>query len=75
MEEAGLAGCGPGTVTLPLAPPFEAVISLDSDPEMLACASRAAARRGIGNATWIQVRTGTLLRPVTGATSHPWTEQ
>ncbi len=44
-------GCGPGTVTMLLAPLFEAVTGLDPDQEMLACASRAAAGRGIGNAT------------------------
>jgi SAM-dependent methyltransferase len=36
-------GCGPGTVTLRLAPLFEAVVGLDPDAEMLARASRAAA--------------------------------
>ena len=49
-------GCGPGTVTLRLAPLFEAVVSLDPDAEMLARASRAAAERGVGNATWVRQR-------------------
>ena len=35
-------GCGPGTVTLRLAPLFEAVVGVDPDAEMLAQASRAA---------------------------------
>jgi SAM-dependent methyltransferase len=47
------AGCGPGTVTLRLAPLFEAVIGLDPDPDMLAFASRAAAREGVVNAGWV----------------------
>ena len=53
-------GCGPGTVTIPLAPLFEAAVGLDPDPEMLACASHAAARRGIGNATWVRERAEAL---------------
>jgi tRNA/tmRNA/rRNA uracil-C5-methylase (TrmA/RlmC/RlmD family) len=72
-------GCGPGTVTLSLAPLFEAVIGLDPDPEMLACASRAAARRGTGNATWIRERAEALpaglrsFRVVTFAAPVKWT--
>jgi SAM-dependent methyltransferase len=75
------AGCGPGTVTLPLAPLFEAVVGLDPDPEMLACASRAAARRGIGNATWIRQRAEALpaglgsFRVVTFAQSFHWMDR
>lgn len=43
-------GCGPGTVTLQLAPLFEAAVGLDPDTGMLECASRSAAGRGAGNA-------------------------
>ena len=39
-------GCGPGTVTLRLAPLFDAAVGLDPDPEMLVYASRAAAVQG-----------------------------
>ena len=53
-------GCGPGTVTLRLAPLFEAVVGLDPDAEMLACASRAAAGRGVGNVTWVRQRAEAL---------------
>ena len=56
-------GCGPGTVALRLAPLFEAVVGLDPDAEMLACASRAAARRGVGNAAWVRMRAEDLQRP------------
>ena len=49
-------GCGPGTVTLRLAPSFEAVVGLDPDAEMLSRASLAALRRGVGNATWVHSR-------------------
>jgi SAM-dependent methyltransferase len=74
-------GCGPGTVTLPLAPLFEAVIGLDPDAEMLAYASRAAARLGITNATWIRERAEALpadlgsFRVVTFAQSFHWMDR
>jgi len=47
-------GCGPGTVTLLFAPLFEAAVGLDPDPGMLDRASRVAAERGVGNATWVR---------------------
>jgi SAM-dependent methyltransferase len=53
-------GCGPGTVTLRLAPLFEAAVGLDPDAEMLACASRAAASQGAGNVTWVRQRAEAL---------------
>ena len=75
------AGCGPGTVTLPLAPLFEAVVGLDPDAEMLAAASRAAARRGAGNASWVRLRAEDLpaglgsFRVVTFAQSFHWMDR
>jgi ubiquinone/menaquinone biosynthesis C-methylase UbiE len=75
------AGCGPGTVTLRLAPLFEAAVGLDPDPGMLACASRAAAERGIGNATWVRERAEALpvglgsFRAVTFAASLHWMDR
>jgi SAM-dependent methyltransferase len=74
-------GCGPGTVTLLLAPLFEAAVGLDPDPEMLACASAAAARRSIGNATWTRRRAEALpaglgsFRVVTFAASFHWMDR
>jgi SAM-dependent methyltransferase len=74
-------GCGPGTVALRLAPLFEAVVGLDPDPEMLAYASRAAAERGIGNATWVRQRAEALpaglgsFRVVTFAASFHWMDR
>jgi SAM-dependent methyltransferase len=74
-------GCGPGTVALRLAPLFEAVVGLDPDPEMLACASRAAAGRGVGNATWVRQRAEALpaglgsFRAVTFAQSFHWMDR
>ena len=75
------AGCGPGTVTLRLAPLFEVAVGLDPDPEMLACASRAAAERGIANATWVRQRAEALpaglgsFRVVTFAQSFHWMDR
>jgi SAM-dependent methyltransferase len=74
-------GCGPGTVALRLAPLFAAVVGLDPDPEMLACASRAAAGRGVGNATWVRQRAEALpaglgsFRVVTFAASFHWMDR
>jgi SAM-dependent methyltransferase len=74
-------GCGPGTVALRLAPLFEAVVGLDPDPEMLDCASRAAAERGIANATWVRERAEALpaglgsFRVVTFAASFHWMDR
>jgi SAM-dependent methyltransferase len=74
-------GCGPGTVALQLAALFEGVVGLDPDPEMLAFASRAAAERGIANATWIRRRAEALpaglgqFRVVTFAASFHWMDR
>jgi SAM-dependent methyltransferase len=74
-------GCGPGTVTLRLAPLFEAAVGLDPDPEMLACASRAAVSRGIGNVAWARQRAEDLpaglgsFRAVTFAASFHWMDR
>ncbi|HTX26277.1 MAG TPA: methyltransferase domain-containing protein [Streptosporangiaceae bacterium] len=74
-------GCGPGTVTLRLAPLFDAAVGLDPDPEMLACASRAAADLGIGTVTWVRQRAEALpaglgsFRAVTFAASFHWMDR
>ena len=74
-------GCGPGTVALRLAELFEAIVGLDPDPEMLAYASRAAAERGIENATWVRQRAEALpaglgrFRVVTFAASFHWMDR
>ncbi|HEY1627816.1 MAG TPA: class I SAM-dependent methyltransferase [Streptosporangiaceae bacterium] len=80
------AGCGPGKVTLLLAPLFEAAAGLDPDPDMLVRASDAAATRGIGNVTWIRARAEELptalgpdwrrgFRAVTFAASFHWMDR
>jgi hypothetical protein len=68
-------------VTLRLAPLFESVVGLDPDPEMLDCASRAAADRGIENASWVRQRAEALpaglgsFRAVTFAASFHWMDR
>jgi ubiquinone/menaquinone biosynthesis C-methylase UbiE len=74
-------GCGPGTVTLRLAPLFAAAVGLDPDPEMLAYASRAAAARGVANVSWVGRRAESLpgglgaFRAVTFAASFHWMDR
>jgi SAM-dependent methyltransferase len=74
-------GCGPGTVTLRLAPLFDAAVGLDPDPEMLARASRAAAAQGAGNVTWVRERAEALparlgsFRTVMFAASFHWMDR
>jgi SAM-dependent methyltransferase len=46
-------GCGPGNVTLALAPLFTEAIGLDPDIDMLAEAERQAAERGVTNVRWV----------------------
>jgi len=45
-------GCGPGRLTLPLAPQFHAVVALDLEPEMIQVGRRVALERGLTNLTW-----------------------
>jgi SAM-dependent methyltransferase len=74
-------GCGPGTVTLRLAPLFEAVTGLDPDPQMLTRAAAAAAARGVGHASWVRLRAEELpagfgsFRVVTFANSFHWMDR
>ena len=49
-------GCGPGSLTLLLAPHFADVIGVDADADMLAVAARLAAERGLGNVGWRHLR-------------------
>lgn len=45
-------GCGPGSLTLLLAPHFADVIGVDADADMLTEAARLAAERQVRNVTW-----------------------
>lgn len=49
-------GCGPGVLTVALAPFVVAAIGLDPDVDMLAEAGRHARREGVSNASWIRAR-------------------
>jgi SAM-dependent methyltransferase len=74
-------GCGPGTVTLRLAPLFEAVTGVDPDPGMLAAAAAAAAARGVDPASWVRLRAEELpaglgrFRVATFAASFHWMDR
>jgi ubiquinone/menaquinone biosynthesis C-methylase UbiE len=46
-------GCGTGQLTLPIARRVRAVAGVDPEPDMLACARRAAVEQGVSNVTWL----------------------
>jgi SAM-dependent methyltransferase len=58
-------GCGPGSLTLLLAPLFESATGIDGSSEMIAIASAGAARAGITNAEW-EVRRAEDINPSMG---------
>ena len=74
-------GCGPGTVTLPLADLFEEVVGLDADAGMIREAQRLASERGVMNARWVQGRAEDLpaglgtFGVVTFAASFHWMDR
>ena len=74
-------GCGPGSVTLLFAPIFEHVVGVDSDPEMLNEARRAATEAHVVNADWVQMRAEHLpddlgsFRVITFAQSFHWMDR
>jgi SAM-dependent methyltransferase len=76
-------GCGPGIVTLALAPRFAEVVGVDPDEDMLAEAERQAARRGVANARWVAGRAEDLpaglgpgrFRAAVFAQSFHWTDR
>lgn len=74
-------GCGPGTVTLPLAALFEAVVGLDADAGMIGEAERLARERAVGNATWVRGRAEEMpgelgtFAVVTFAASFHWMDR
>ena len=45
-------GCGPGRLALALAPAFDEVLAVDSEPEMIAVGQRIAEERGMANISW-----------------------
>lgn len=74
-------GCGPGSLTLLLAPCFEEVIGVDADPDMLSEAARLAEANGVRNAYWRQLRAEELpadlpqVRVVSFAQSFHWMDR
>ncbi|MFF3866252.1 class I SAM-dependent methyltransferase [Micromonospora sp. NPDC001898] len=74
-------GCGPGTVTLPLAGWFAEAVGIDPDPGMLARARQRAAAAGVGDVRWVRARAedlpaglGVFRVAVFGQSFH-WMEQ
>ncbi len=75
-------GCGPGALTLLLAPLADEVVGLDGSAGMIAAARSAAHRAGAGNVRWVQMRaeeiTAAVLgrfRAVTFAQSFHWVDR
>jgi SAM-dependent methyltransferase len=74
-------GCGPGSLTLLLAPLFEAAVGVDADRGMLVEASGRAAALSLTNVQWRQSRAEQLpsdlgdFRLVTFAQSFHWMDQ
>ena len=75
-------GCGPGILTVELAPSFEDAIGLDPDAEMLAEGARRAWAAGVDNISWVEAVAEAIptldLGPcklVTFGQSYQWTDQ
>ena len=74
-------GCGPGSVTLLLAPLFEHATGVDADADMLAEGALQAAAAGITNIEWVASRAEDLpprlglFRVVTLAQSFHWMDR
>lgn len=74
-------GCGPGSLTLLLAPFVATATGIDADPDMIAVAATEAASRGVGNVRWRHLRAEDLpadLGPVdlvTFAQSLHWLDR
>lgn len=89
-REAGLdgtgrlldGGCGPGVLTVRLAPLFAQAVGLDPDADMLAEGRRAAGERHLTNITWVRGLAEDLpaaapgpYRLVTFGQSFHWTDE
>lgn len=74
-------GCGPGSLTLLLAPHVAQAIGIDADPDMLVAAERLAHQQQLTNSTWRHLRAEDLpadLPPVnlvTFAQSFHWMDR
>jgi SAM-dependent methyltransferase len=76
------AGCGPGILTVRLAPLFEEAVGLDPDVDMLAEVRQAAEEKGLTNIRWAQALAEDLpgaapgpYRLVTFGQSFHWTDE
>ena len=58
-------GCGPGSLTLLMAPYFEEAVGVDADEQMLAEGARQAVEVGVTNIEWVHSR-GEDLSPQSG---------
>jgi len=75
-------GCGPGILTIELAPLFDEAVGLDPDPDMLAVGAARARDAGISNIIWLQDVAENLdrldlggFRLVTFGQSLHWTDR
>ncbi|MFF0172305.1 class I SAM-dependent methyltransferase [Micromonospora profundi] len=74
-------GCGPGSLTLLLAPLFEAAVGVDADRDMLVEAGRRAREVGLTSVEWRHLRAEELpadlgtFRVVTFAQSFHWMDR
>ena len=75
-------GCGPGILTVRLAPLFAEVVGLDPDADMLAEGQREAEARELTNIRWVQALAEDLpavapgpFRLVTFGQSFQWTDE
>jgi len=74
-------GCGPGSLTMLLAPLFESVVGVDADHDMIVEARRVAGSTGVRNVEWRQMRAEDLpadlgmFRVTTFAQSFHWMDQ
>ncbi|MFH8342356.1 class I SAM-dependent methyltransferase [Streptomyces sp. AM6-12] len=75
-------GCGPATVTVPLAALFREAVGIDPDPEMIRAAERRAAAAGVARRTrWVRLRAEELpaglelFDAVVFAQSFHWTDR
>jgi SAM-dependent methyltransferase len=74
-------GCGPGSLTVLLAPRFEQAVGVDADEQMIAEARRQASAAGIGTISWLHSRAEEVspdlgpFRVVTMAQSFHWMDK